>query len=248
MSGHSKWSSIKHKKGKEDQKRGKIFSRLVREITVAAKNGGGDPSMNSRLRLAVDKANEANMPKDNIEKAIKRGTGEMPGVSYIEAVYEGYGPGGIAVMVQTTTDNRNRTASEMRNIFSDHGGNMGENGCVSWMFKQKGYILVTKDKISEEEFMEKIIEFEIEDFKTDDDEAYEIITSPEKFEEIEKKIEEFIEIEESEITMMPNTYIKLKGKDARNMLKMADAFENNEDVQSVFANFDISSEEMESIS
>lgn len=247
MSGHSKWNSIKHQKAKEDQKRGKVFSKLVREITVSAKLGGGDLSMNPRLRLVIDKANEANMPKDNINKAIKRGTGELPGVSFMEAFYEGYGPGGITVMVSVTTDNKNRTASEMRRIFSDHGGNLGEAGCVGWMFGKKGYIAVYKDKILEEELMEKIIALDVEDLNTDDEEFYEIITPPEKFQEVKDKINNFVKVENAEITMLPNTYIKLTGKDARSMLRMMEELENNDDVQSVFANFDISSEEMEEI-
>lgn len=247
MSGHSKWSSIKHKKGKEDQRRGKVFSKLVKEITVSARQGGGDPLMNPRLRLAVEKANEANMPKDNIEKAIKRGTGDLPGVSYIEAVYEGYGPGGVTVMVNVTTDNKNRIASEMRKIFSEHGGSMGESGCVSWMFKRKGYISILRDKISEEELMEKILSLDVEDLKTDDEEFFEIITAPENFQETKDMVKEFVEVDNDEITMLANTYIKLEGKDAEKMLKFMEELENNEDVQAVFSNFDISSEELKKI-
>jgi len=247
MSGHSKWSSIKHKKGKEDKKRGKLFSKLVKEITVAARNGGSDPAMNPRLRLAVEKANEANMPKDNIIKAIKRGTGELPGVSYMEAVDEGYGPGGVAVMVKVATDNKNRTASKMRKIFSENGGNMGENGCVSWMFQRKGYIAVSKKNVSEDELMEKIFSLDVEDIRTEDEDMYEIITDPEKLETVKENLEKSFGIESSEISMIPNTYIKLSGKDADNMLKMMDSLEDNEDVQDVFANFDISTEEMEKI-
>lgn len=247
MSGHSKWHSIKHQKAKEDKRKGKVFSKLVREITVAARSGGGDPSMNPRLRLAIEKANEANMPKDNIDKAIKRGTGELPGVSYTEVTYEGYGPGGTAIMVNVATDNKNRTASAMRKIFSDNGGNLGESGCVGWMFKRKGYISVSKESISEEDLMEKVIDMDVEDLKTSDEEFFEIITSPDKFRQVRDEIKKSINIENAEITMLPNTYIKLKGKDAKNMLKLMDALEDNEDVQSVFSNFDIPSEEMENI-
>ncbi|MFH1416446.1 MAG: YebC/PmpR family DNA-binding transcriptional regulator [Elusimicrobiota bacterium] len=245
MSGHSKWSSIKHKKGKEDQKRGKIFSRLVKEITVATKQGGGDPAMNPRLRLAVDKANEANMPKDTIEKAIKRGTGELPGVSYMELVYEGYGPGGVTIMVNVTTDNKNRTASEMRRIFSDHGGSMGETGCVNWMFRRKGYITVPKERISEEELMEKIFSFDVEDIEMSDSDVYEITTSPEKFEGISGAVRDITEIQTAEITMLPSTYVKLEGNEARKMLKLMETLDDNDDVQAVYSNFDISVEEME---
>jgi len=244
MSGHSKWHSIKHQKAKEDQKRGKIFSKIVREITIAAKIGGGEPGMNPRLRLAIDKANEANMPKDNIEKAIKRGTGELPGVSYTDVVYEGYGPGGVAVMVQAATDNKNRTASEIRRIFADHSGNLGETGCVSWMFKKKGYISISKKEISEDALMELVIELDVEDIKTEDDEYYEIITSPEKYSIVKDAIINAVTIADSEITMIPNTYIKLKGKDAKTMIRLMDDLEGNDDVQQVFANFDISSEEI----
>lgn len=247
MSGHSKWSSIKHKKGKEDQRRGKIFSKLVKEITVSARNGGGDSLMNPRLRLAVEKANEANMPKDNIEKAIKRGTDELPGVSYIEAIYEGYGPGGVTVMVEVATDNKNRTASEMRRIFAEYSGSMGESGCVSWMFRKKGYIAIAKNKISEDELMKKILALDVEDLKTEDEEFFEIITASEKFREVKDKVKEFVEIDNDEVTMLPNTYIKLEGKDAVKMLKFMEALEDNEDVQGVFSNFDISIEEIKRI-
>ncbi len=247
MSGHSKWSSIKHKKGREDQRRGKVFSKLVKEVTVAARQGGGDPAMNSRLRLAVDKANEANMPKENIAKAIKRGTGELPGVSYIELAYEGYGPGGVTVIVNVATDNKNRTASEMRRVFSDYGGNMGDSGCVGWMFTKKGYISILKDKIAENDLMEKVLSLDVEDLKTEDEETYEIITSPENFSDVSNKIKEIVEVETAEITMIPNTYVKLKGKDAEKMLNFMEALEDNEDVQGVYSNFDISSEEMEKI-
>lgn len=247
MSGHSKWSSIKHKKGAADKKRGQLFSKLVREITMAARAGGGDPAMNARLRLAVEKASEANMPKDNIEKAIKKGTGELPGVNYTEVIYEGYGPSGVAVMVDAATDNKNRTAPEMRRIFSDHGGNMGETGCVNWMFHKKGYISISRDKISEEELLEKLLELEVEDMKTEK-ESYEVFTSPEKFSEVSEEIKKFIKPETSEMTMIPTTYVKLTGKDARSMMKMMEKLDENDDVQDVFANFDISDEEMRKIS
>ncbi len=247
MSGHSKWHSIKHQKAKEDKKKGQVFSRLVREITVSARQGGGDPAMNARLRLAVEKASEANMPKDNIEKAIKRGTGELPGVSYVEVTYEGYGPGGVAIMVNAATDNKNRTASQMRRIFSDHGGNLGETGCLSWMFQKKGYISVGKEKIPEEELLEKVIDLDIEDLKTDEKNYYEILSEPEKFSQVSRGISEFVEADTAEITMIPSTFIKLSGREAKDMLRLMESLEENDDVQQVFANFDISSEDMEEV-
>jgi YebC/PmpR family DNA-binding regulatory protein len=247
MSGHSKWSSIKHKKGNKDAKRGKIFSKLVKEITVAARQGGGDPDGNPRLRLAIDKAGAANMPKDNIEKAIKKGTGELPGVTYVELMYEGYGPGGVSVMVDVATDNKNRTAAEMRKIFSDNGGSMGESGCVNWMFQKKGFISISKSKISEDELMEKVLDLDIEDIKTDDEEFYEVITSPEKYAEVKDSIKDIAEIDSEELTMLPNTYIKLEGREAVSMLKMMDVLEDNDDVQEVYSNFDIPMSEMEKI-
>jgi len=246
MSGHSKWSSIKHKKGAADKKRGQLFSKLVREITMAARAGGGDPAMNARLRLAVDKAGEANMPKDNIEKAIKKGTGELPGVNYIEVAYEGYGPSGVAVMVHAATDNKNRTAPEIRRIFADHGGNMGESGCVNWMFHKKGYIVISKKEITEEALLEKLIELDVEDMQAGED-SYEIFTSPENYSEVSGELKKSVKLETSELTMLPTTYIKLTGKDARSMMKMIEKFEENDDVQEVFANFDISDAEMETI-
>ncbi|NLB34506.1 MAG: YebC/PmpR family DNA-binding transcriptional regulator [Elusimicrobia bacterium] len=246
MAGHSKWSSIKHKKGIADKRRGQLFAKLVREITLAARDGGGDPTMNARLRLAIEKAGEANMPKDNIERAIKKGTGELPGVSYIEITYEGYGPSGVAVMVQAATDNRNRTASEIRRIFSEYGGNMGESGCVNWLFHKKGYIVIEKKEITEEDLLEKLIELDVEDMKTGED-SYEIFTSPENYSEVAKSLKESVVLETSELTMLPSTTVKLTGKDALSMMKMIDKFEDNDDVQEVFANFDIPDSEMEKI-
>ncbi|MGM0440916.1 MAG: YebC/PmpR family DNA-binding transcriptional regulator [Elusimicrobiota bacterium] len=246
MSGHSKWHSIKHQKAKEDKKRGKLFSKLVREITVAAREGGGDPDFNPRLRMAIDRANDANMPKENIDKAIKRGTGELEGVDYIEKVYEGYGPGGVAVIVKVTTDNKNRAASQIRKIFDEHNGSLGENGCVSWMFKSKGFITVEKEVIDEDSLMEKSIELGVEDLNIED-EYYEIITEVDDFAEVKEKLEKFVSIESADLTMIPNTYIKLTGRKAKTMLKLMEALENNDDVQKVFANFDIPDEEIEKV-
>jgi YebC/PmpR family DNA-binding regulatory protein len=239
MSGHSKWHSIKHQKAKEDKKRGKLFSRLVKEITVSARIGGGNPDMNPRLRLSIEKANDANMPKNNIDRAIKRGTGELPGVSYEEFMYEGYGPGGVAVMVAITTDNKNRSASDTRRIFKDHGGNLGENGCVNWMFKSKGIITISKDQVSEDELMEKIIKLEAEDLESDDDKLFQVVTSPENFTKVNNGLREEIPVEDSEITMIPNTYIKLSGKDAEKMIDLMEELHESEDVSNVYANFDI---------
>jgi len=200
--------------------------------------------MNPRLRLAVEKANSANMPKDNIERAIKKGTGELPGTSYVDAVYEGYGPLGVAVMVKVTTDNRNRTVSQIRRIFSDNGGSLGENGCVNWMFKQKGFIAVSKASISEEELLEKVIDLDVENIDSSDEDIFEVLTSPENFSSVRDQLEKRIKVEAAELTMIPDTYIKLTGSDAAKMLKLMDELEENDDVHQVYANFDISAAEM----
>lgn len=248
MSGHSRWAGIKHKKAIIDAKRGKTFTRITREIVVAAKEGGGNLEHNARLRKAVDLAREANMPQDNIKKAIQRGTGEIPGIMYEEIAYEGYGPGGVAIMMDGTTDNRNRTASEIRKIFSSHGGNMGENGCVSWMFSQKGYIAVEKAKYNEEELMGIALELGAEDFKSDEGDVYEIVTQPADFEKVKKGLaDKSIPLSASEITFQPQTYVTLTGKDAALMLRLMDALEEHDDVKNVYANFDISADEMEKI-
>jgi len=248
MSGHSKWSGIKHKKAAVDAKRGKLFSKIIKEIAIAARAGGGDPNINPRLRLAVDKAKSANMPSDNMKKAIQRGTGELPGVNYEELHYEGYGPGGAAVMVEATTDNKNRTTSEIRKIFSKNGGNLGEAGCVGWMFNKKGYIAVNRQDYNEEELMELAINIGAEDFKSDDEDVYEILTEPEQYENVKKKLEDKnIKIATSEVTMVPQTYIKLEGRDAEMMLRLMDVLDNSDDVQNVFANFDISKEIIERV-
>lgn len=246
MSGHNKWSTIKHKKGAADAKRGKIFTKIIKEITVAAKLGGGDPAGNPRLRSAVDKAKAENMPKDNIERAIKKGTGELEGVNYEEIVYEGYGPGGVAVLVECMTDNRNRTVSDVRSTFTKCNGNMGETGCVSWMFDQKGLIVVGKDADFEKLF-EVALEAGAEDV-TDEEEQYEVLADSSMFIEVREALEKAgFAYESAEITMIPQTMIKLDGKNAENMLKLMDRLEDNDDVQNVYANFDISMEEMEKL-
>ncbi|MCY7348770.1 MAG: YebC/PmpR family DNA-binding transcriptional regulator [Pyrinomonadaceae bacterium] len=246
MSGHSKWHTIKHKKGATDAKRGKIFTKLIKEITVAARTGGtGDVDSNARLRKAVTDAKGQNMPNDTIDRAIKRGTGELEGVNYEEITYEGYGIGGVAVLVETMTDNRNRTVAEIRHIFSKNGGNLGEAGSVAWMFDKKGLIIVDKAAKSEDELFEIAIEAGADDVQTDGD-VYEIYTSPENFEAVNEAVKAAkIEPQAAEVSMIPQTYIKLAGDDAKKMLKLYEAVEDNEDVQNIYANFDIDESEME---
>ena len=244
MSGHSKWAQTKHKKAVVDVRRGKLFSRISKEISVSARIGGGNPDMNPRLRLAVEKAKEANMPSDNIKRAIMKGTGELPGATYEESVYEGYGPGGVAVMLEVLTDNKNRTISELRHIMSKHGGNMGEAGCVAWIFDKRGYILVGKKVIEEEMLMSFALDAGAEDMKNEpEEENYEIITAPEDLKKVREAIEkENVKINLAEITMLPKSYVKLDTKDAEKMLRLMDALEEHDDVQNVFANFDIPEE------
>jgi len=246
MSGHSKWHTIKHKKGALDAKRGKIFTKMIKEITVAARTGGsGDVDSNARLRKAVNDAKAQNMPNDTIDRAIKRGMGELEGASYDEVVYEGYGPSGVAVMVEAMTDNRNRTVAEIRHIFSKNGGNMGEAGSVGWMFDKKGYIVVDKAAKSEEELFDIAIEAGAEDMQ-DDGDVYEILTSPENFDTVNEAIKKAgIEPQAAEVSMIPQNYIKLEGGDAKTMMKLYDALDDNDDVQKVYANFDIDESEME---
>jgi YebC/PmpR family DNA-binding regulatory protein len=244
MSGHSKWHTIKHKKGALDAKRGKLFTKLIKEITVAARTGGGDPGANARLRKAVADAKGANMPNDTIDRAIKRGTGELEGVNYEEVTYEGYGPGGVAVLIESMTDNRNRTVAELRHLFSKNGGNLGESGSVGWMFDKKGYIVVDKAAKPEDELFEIITDAGADDLR-DDGENFEIITSPENFDGVLAAVKGAgIEPQVAEISMVPQTYVKLEGAEARQMLKLMEALEDHDDVQKVFANFDISEAEM----
>jgi YebC/PmpR family DNA-binding regulatory protein len=244
MSGHNKWSTIKHKKGAADAKRGKIFTKLIKEISVSAKIGGGDPAGNPRLRTAIDKAKAENMPKDNIERAIKKGTGGMEGVVYEETTYEGYGPGGAAVLVEVMTDNRNRTVSDVRSIFTKCNGNMGEAGCVSWMFDQKG-LLVFPKSVDFDNLFEAALEAGADDV-TDEGEQIEVVTDPTNFIEVRDALEKAgFKPDSAEVTMIPQTMVKLEGKQAESMLKLMDRLEDNDDVQNVYANFDISEEEME---
>jgi len=246
MSGHSKWHTIKHKKGAIDAKRGKIFTKMIKEITVAARTGGsGDVDSNARLRKAVNDAKAQNMPNDTIDRAIKRGMGELEGVNYDEITYEGYGIGGVAVLVETMTDNRNRTVAELRHIFSKNGGNLGEAGSVAWMFDKKGYIVVDKAAKSEDELFEIVIEAGADDMQ-DEGDVFEIFTTPDNFEAVNEAIKKAgIEPQAAEVSMIPQNYIALTGNDARQMMKLYDAIDDNEDVQKVYANFDIDESEME---
>jgi YebC/PmpR family DNA-binding regulatory protein len=245
MSGHSKWHSIKHKKAATDAKRGSIFTRLLKEITVAARHGGGDLNANSRLRTVVSTAKAANMPADNIKKAIQRGTGELPGVVYEEVVYEGYGPGGVAILLEVVSDNKNRTVAELRHAFSKHGGNLAENGSVAWIFHKKGYLVIEKSQGTEDQLMELALDAGAEDLREEEG-VFEVYTAPEHFYKVKEAFEKSsIQLQTAEISMLPQTQVKLEGKSAQQMLKMMETLEDHEDVQHVWANFDISAEEME---
>jgi len=245
MSGHSKWHSIKHKKAAVDAKRGKAFTAIIKEITVAARIGGGDINFNPRLRLAVDKAKGENMPKDNIERAIKKGTGELEGYNLEEVQYEGYGPGGVAVLIEATTDNRNRTVGEVRHCFSKYGGNLGESGSVNWMFDKKGYLVVERGALEEEALLEVVLEAGGDDVK-EDGSSWEILTSPEAFDAVRTALEgKKVELAAAEIAWLPQSSVKLEGKQAQQMLKLMDALEELDDITNVWANFDIEEREIE---
>lgn len=249
MSGHSKWATIKHKKAKEDAKRGKIFTKLIREITAAARIGGGNPDANPRLRIAIEKAKECNMPRSNIDNAIKRGTGELEGVSYEEVNYEGYGPGGTAILIEALTDNKKRCAAEIRHILSKGGGSMGEVGCVSWMFHKKGMLVISKTGVDENKLMDIAIDAGAEDIQDVlEDNVYEIYTAPENYEKVKNALEKAgFTFNIAEITMVPQSYVDLTGKEAEQMLALMDAIEECDDVQKVYANFNITSKEMEAL-
>jgi len=248
MSGHSKWSTIKRKKEKTDAERGKVFTKLIRELTISARQGGGDADANPRLRAAIQAAKAANMPSANIDRAIKKGTGELPGVSYEEVNYEGYGPGGVAVLVEVTTDNKNRAVSEIRHIFARSGANLGEVGCVGWMFEKRGLINVDKGGVEEDKLLEIVLEAGAIDLKSEEG-YYEIITPFNLFEEVKQLLEKNkINYSNTELTMLPQTTIRLEGKEAEQMLKLMQALEEHEDVQKVYANFDIAEEIMERMS
>jgi YebC/PmpR family DNA-binding regulatory protein len=247
VSGHSKWSSIKHKKAVKDARRGKLFTKLIREITVAARIGGGDLNANPRLRTAVLTARGNSMPADNIDRAVKKGTGELEGATYEDVTYEGYGPGGVAILVSTLTDNRNRTVAELRHVFTKHGGNLGETGCVAWMFRKRGVITVPKARVEEERLMELALEGGADDM-ADGGEVFEVVTAPEKFPGVREALEgASVPIDSAEVTMVPQSTVDLSGKEADATLKLLDALEDADDVQSVAANFQIDQEELERI-
>jgi len=248
MSGHSKWAGIKHRKGAVDAQRGKIFSKLTREITVAARFGGGNPETNNRLRMVLEKAKGHNMPSDNIKRAIQRGIGELPGMTVEEVTYEGYGSNGVAILIEAMTDNKNRTTAEIRKIFSRGGGSLGESGCVSWMFSKKGCISIDKNEIGEDELLEIITEAGAQDLKLEDD-VYEIITEPQDFEEVKNTLlKKNIKIKFSEISMVPQNYIKIDSNGARSVLKLIETLEEDDDVQEVYSNLDIPDEIMQEFS
>ena len=245
MSGHSKWASIKHKKGALDAKRGKIFTRLIKELTAAARIGGGDPDMNPRLRTIILDAKASNMPAENIKRAIRRGTGEEPGVSYEEAQYEAYGPGGAAVIIDVLTDNKNRTVGELRHMLEKHGGNLASTNAVAWMFNKKGYIVVEKAKADEEKLLGAVLEAGADDMQ-DDDDNWEVLSTPESFQAVRDAVKGLgIEPASAQVSMIPQNYIKLEGKVAQQMLKLMEVLDDMDDVQHVWSNFDISEKEIE---
>jgi YebC/PmpR family DNA-binding regulatory protein len=248
MSGHSRWSQIKRKKGKTDVQRGKLFSKILREITVAARNGGGDPKANMRLKAAIEAAKEANMPHENIKRAIQKGTGELPGEAYEEITYEGYAPGGVAVMVRVLTDNRNRTAPEVRHTFEKHGGNMGSSGAVAWMFERKGVVQVDAEKIAEDDLLAIALEAGATDLKRTD-KIFEVTTAPADVEAVREALEKArVPVLSAEVTFVPQSTVRVEGKEAPAVLKLIEALEELDDVQAVYANYDIPDEVIEAIS
>jgi YebC/PmpR family DNA-binding regulatory protein len=245
MSGHSKWHTIKHKKGAADAKRGKIFTRIIKELTVAARNGGGDADTNPRLRTIIAEAKSVNMPADNIKRAIQRGTGELPGVNYEEITYEAYGPGGAALMIEVLTDNKNRTVGEMRHTLSKNGGNLGESNSVAWMFEKKGYIVVEKSKVDEENLLSVAIDAGADDVR-DDEDNWEVVSSPESYQAVLDAIKGMgIEPAASEIALLPKNYVKLEGKAAQQMIKLMEILEEHDDTKKVWSNADIEEKEIE---
>ncbi|MBI3399130.1 MAG: YebC/PmpR family DNA-binding transcriptional regulator [Deltaproteobacteria bacterium] len=249
MSGHSRWANIKHKKAKSDAKKGKVFTKLIKEVIVAAKMGGGDPDGNPRLRTAIDKAKASNVPSDNIERAVKKGAGEMDGIHYEEHVYEGYGPGGIAVLVSVTTDNKNRTASDVRHIFTKGGGRLGESGSVAWMFEKKGLFTFDMDSVSEDKLMEIAIEAGAEDVITNsEDRVFEVYSAANDFHKVKEIFDaKGLKYTFAEISMIPKNTIRVEGRDAQHVLRLLEELEELDDVQNVYANFDIPQEEMEKV-
>jgi YebC/PmpR family DNA-binding regulatory protein len=245
MSGHSKWHTIKHKKGAADAKRGKIFTRIIKELTIAARHGGGDPDSNPRLRTVITDAKAVNMPAENIKRAIRRGTGEEEGVNYEEVMYEGYGPGGVAILIETMTDNRNRTVGELRHLLAKYGGNLGEANSVAWMFEKKGQVTVAKEKAGEEALMSAVLDAGADDMK-DDGSAWEIVAPVESHQAVVEAIKALgIEPDSAEIAMLPQNYVKLEGKPAQQMLKLMEALEEHDDTKNVWSNFDVAEEEIE---
>jgi YebC/PmpR family DNA-binding regulatory protein len=245
VSGHSKWHSIKHKKGAADAKRGKIFTRLIKELTVAARAGGGDPDMNPRLRTIIADAKQNNMPADNIKRAIRRGTGEEPGVTYEEAQYEGYGPGGAALILDVLTDNKNRTVGELRHLLEKHGGNLAAANAVAWMFSKKGYIVIEKAKADEEKLMSAVLDAGADDL-TDDESNWEVFSTPDVFPAVHEAVKQLgIEPATAQVSMIPQNYVKLEGKPAQQMIRLMEALEEHDDVQHVWSNFDIAEKEIE---
>jgi YebC/PmpR family DNA-binding regulatory protein len=245
MSGHSKWATIKHKKGAADAKRGRIFTRIIKELTVAARAGGGDPDMNPRLRTIIAEAKQANMPAENIKRAIRRGTGEEPGVQYDEITYEGYGPGGVALIIEAMTDNKNRTVGEIRHLLGKYGGHLGESNSVSWMFEKKGYIVIDKAKAAEDTLMAAALDAGADDLR-DDGDNWEVLSAPEAFPVVKEAVEKLgIETLSAQVAMLPKNFVSLEGRSAQSMLKLLDLLEDHDDVQHVWSNVDIDEKELE---
>jgi YebC/PmpR family DNA-binding regulatory protein len=245
MSGHSKWHTIKHKKGAADAKRGKVFTRIIKELTVAARHGGGDPAINPRLRTIIAEAKSVNMPADNIKKAIQRGTGELPGITYEEITYEGYGPGGAALIIETLTDNKNRTVGELRHLLEKFNGNLGSSNSVAWMFDKKGYIVVEKTAADEEKLLNTALEAGADDMR-DDGDNWEVLTEPSAFETVKDAVKGLgIEPASAQVAMLPQNYVKLQGPDASRMIKLMDVLDDHDDVKQVWSNFDIEEKEIE---
>ncbi len=247
MSGHSRWASIKHKKGAADAKRGKLFTRIIKELTVAARDGGGDPDSNPRLRTVIADAKTANMPADNIKRAIRRGTGEEPGVSYEKVTYEGYGPGGAALLIEVLTDNTNRAVGELRHLLTKYGGNLGTTNSVAWMFDKRGYIVIEQQSADEEALMTAAIDAGADDFREDED-NWEVVSAPEAYDNVLAAVRGLgVEPASAQVTMLPQSFVKLDGKPARQMIKLMEMLEDHDDVQHVWSNFDIAAEEIEAL-
>jgi YebC/PmpR family DNA-binding regulatory protein len=245
MSGHSKWHTIKHKKGAADAKRGRVFTRIIKELTVAARAGGGDPDTNPRLRTIVAEAKAVNMPAENIKRAIRRGTGEEPGVQYEEITYEGYGPGGVALIIEAMTDNKNRTVGEIRHLLTKYGGDLGQSNSVSWMFEKKGYIVIEKAKASEDALLSAALDAGADDLR-DDGDNWEVVSAPDTFPAVKEAVEKLgIQTESAQVAMLPKNYVALEGRAAQSMLKLLDLLEDHDDVQHVWSNMDIDEKELE---